>query len=85
MKKKEMTKRLFSNRKGATTTSLCSIAVTKIIAQVLEKHKIPHGVHCLVIGEGRRIGECLINDKRLQLISFTGSTSVHFILFEILP
>jgi aldehyde dehydrogenase family 7 protein A1 len=62
--------------KGATTTSLCTIAVTKIIAQVLEKHKIPHGVHCMVIGEGRKIGECLINDKRLQLISFTGSTSV---------
>jgi len=28
------------------------------------------------LGGGRTIGELIINDKRLELISFTGSTSI---------
>jgi len=62
--------------KGASTTSLCSIATTKIVARVLEKNGVPPGVACMVIGSGAVIGESLINDKRLHLISFTGSTEI---------
>jgi len=62
--------------KGASTTSLITIAVTKIIAGVLEKNKLPGGICSMVIGPGRTIGEMLIQDKRLSLISFTGSTTV---------
>ena len=62
--------------KGATSTSLITIATTTIIAEVLERNKLPAGVLTTVIGSGKTIGEVLINDKRLELISFTGSSQV---------
>jgi aldehyde dehydrogenase family 7 protein A1 len=62
--------------KGASSTSLITVAVTKVIAEVLEKNKCPPGVLTTVVGPGRTIGELLISDKRLELISFTGSTSI---------
>jgi len=62
--------------KGATTTSLCSIAITKIVAKVLDAHKVDGAIFSLICGPGRSIGELVIQDKRLALISFTGSTSI---------
>lgn len=62
--------------KGASTTSLVTVATTKIIAEVLEKNNCPPGVLTTCQGGGRDIGERLINDPRLELISFTGSTSI---------
>ena len=38
--------------KGAPTTSLVTIATTKIVAEVLEKNKMPAGVLTTVIGSG---------------------------------
>lgn len=61
--------------KGATTTTLISIAVTKLIAQVLEKWGF-NGVFTMIAGPGATVGEKIIQDERLKLISFTGSTSV---------
>jgi aldehyde dehydrogenase family 7 member A1 len=61
--------------KGATTTSLVSIAVTKIFAEVLQKWGFSP-VFTMVCGEGKTIGNKLLKDERLKLISFTGSTSV---------
>jgi len=61
--------------KGATSTSLVSIAVTKIFTSVLVKWGFP-AVLTMVCGEGRTIGNRLLKDERLKLISFTGSTSV---------
>eukprot|EP01027_Heterolobosea_sp_BB2_P025709 GEZU01039464.1.p1 GENE.GEZU01039464.1~~GEZU01039464.1.p1 ORF type:complete len:513 (-),score=204.74 GEZU01039464.1:69-1607(-) len=62
--------------KGASTTCLTTVATQKIIAEVLERNNVPAGVATMVVGSGRDIGERLINDARLQLISFTGSTSI---------
>jgi len=62
--------------KGAGTTSLITVAVTRIIASVFEQNKLPAGVFTMVIGPGRTVGEMLIQDHRLSLISFTGSTPV---------
>mmetsp|Transcript_62453 Transcript_62453/g.71640 ORF Transcript_62453/g.71640 Transcript_62453/m.71640 type:complete len:513 (+) Transcript_62453:70-1608(+) len=62
--------------KGASTTPLVSIAVTKIVTDVLEKNGYPSVALTMVTGPGRTVGEMLINDSRLQLISFTGSTSI---------
>lgn len=62
--------------KGASSTSLITLATTKIIAAVLEKNNCPPGVLTTVVGPGRTIGERLINDKNLELISFTGSTGI---------
>jgi acyl-CoA reductase-like NAD-dependent aldehyde dehydrogenase len=59
--------------KASPTTSLVTIATMNIINKVLEKNKIPAGVVTCCIG-GKDIGELVSNDKRLELISFTGST-----------
>jgi aldehyde dehydrogenase family 7 protein A1 len=61
--------------KGATSTSLISIAVTDIITKVLDKWGFA-GVFTMVSGPGATVGEKVIQDSRLKLISFTGSTSV---------
>ena len=61
--------------KPASSVSLCAIATTKIVGDVLERNGFP-GVCTTVIGPGSTVGEQLINDARLRLISFTGSTSI---------
>ncbi|XP_076635538.1 aldehyde dehydrogenase 7 family member A1 [Colletes latitarsis] len=61
--------------KGALTTPLVSIATTKIIAGVLERNGIPGSVASLVTG-GPDVGETIVNDKRVPLVSFTGSTNI---------
>ncbi|KAH0952717.1 hypothetical protein HN011_009024 [Eciton burchellii] len=61
--------------KEASSTSLVAIATTKIIAGVLERNGIPSSIASLITG-GPEIGETLVNDKRVPLISFTGSTNV---------
>lgn len=62
--------------KGASTTCLTTYAVTKIVSAVLERNGVPGGVLTMVTGPGRTVGERLINDPRLTLISFTGSTEI---------
>ena len=55
---------------------LTAIAVQKVIADVLAENNVPEGVFNLIIGRGSSIGEKLINDKRVPLISVTGSIQV---------
>eukprot|EP00455_Lapot_gusevi_P000820 TRINITY_DN1035_c0_g1_i1.p1 TRINITY_DN1035_c0_g1~~TRINITY_DN1035_c0_g1_i1.p1 ORF type:complete len:557 (+),score=229.22 TRINITY_DN1035_c0_g1_i1:69-1673(+) len=62
--------------KGADTTPLCSVALSRIIADVLEKEKLPGAIASLVTGSGPTIGEAMIRDPRVELVSFTGSTQV---------
>jgi aldehyde dehydrogenase (NAD+) len=59
--------------KPSSKTALTAIAIHNIIAPVLEEHDL-RGVFNLVIGSGAQIGEAMINDPRLPLISATGST-----------
>jgi len=61
--------------KGAPTTPLTSIAVTKIMEQVLVANNMPPAVCTLVCG-GADVGEAMSSDERLPLVSFTGSTAV---------
>ncbi len=60
--------------KPAPTTNLCAIATQKIINEVLFKFGFK-SIQTLCTG-GVDIGSSLVNDKRLPLISFTGSTAV---------
>lgn len=62
--------------KGASSTSLVTIATQRIIVDVLERNGLPGGIATMVVGPGREVGELLINDPRLSLISFTGSTEI---------
>ena len=61
--------------KGAPSTPLVSIATTKIFADVLKENGF-NSVCSLVQGDGIEIGELMTNDKRIPLISFTGSCKV---------
>lgn len=59
--------------KPSEKTPLTAVACQKIIADVFEKNDVPEGVSCLVIG-GADLGLRLTADKRIPLISATGST-----------
>jgi aldehyde dehydrogenase (NAD+) len=61
--------------KPAGPTPLCAVAVQHIANRVAADHGAP-GIFTLVIGPGRTVGERMLNDRRLPLISFTGSTQV---------
>ena len=61
--------------KPSPTTPLTAIAVQHICNRVMAKHGVA-GVFNLVIGGNDEIGETLIRDERLPLISFTGSIRV---------
>jgi aldehyde dehydrogenase family 7 protein A1 len=61
--------------KGASSTSLVTVAQTKLIADVLLDNNFG-AVATTCQGSGAVVGQKLIDDKRLQLISFTGSTSI---------
>lgn len=61
--------------KPSSLVPLCSIAVQHITNRVMADHGLS-GVFNLVIGSGRQLGDLLLNDSRLPLISFTGSTKI---------
>jgi aldehyde dehydrogenase (NAD+) len=61
--------------KPAGPTPLCAIAVQHIANRVMSDHNL-RGVFNLVIGHGSSIGDRMLNDSRLPLISFTGSTAI---------
>lgn len=62
--------------KGASSTGLVTIATADIFLRVLERHNVPNGVFVALVGPGREVGECFLDDKRINLLSFTGSTPV---------
>jgi aldehyde dehydrogenase (NAD+) len=61
--------------KPSSDTPLTAIAVQKICNRVFERHGLK-GIFNLVIGRGEPVGEAMLNDRRLPLVSFTGSTQV---------
>ncbi|KAG0033757.1 Alpha-aminoadipic semialdehyde dehydrogenase [Podila clonocystis] len=61
--------------KGAPTTNLSSVAVTKILEKVLVKNGLP-GALCSLVAGGADVGQSMVEDDRVRLLSFTGSTAV---------
>ncbi len=61
--------------KPSSQTPLTAIAVQHIANQVADAHGVT-GLFNLLIGSGRTVGERMIQDRRLPLISFTGSTTM---------
>ncbi len=62
--------------KPSSKTPLCAIAVQKIVQSVLVENKLPEGIFNLIIGRGSTIGENILQDPRIPLVSLTGSTPV---------
>ena len=59
--------------KASEKTPLCALACQRIAADVFKKNQVPEGVSGVITGE-RTVGEWLVNDVRVPLISATGST-----------
>jgi aldehyde dehydrogenase (NAD+) len=59
--------------KPSEKTPLCAVACQNIVAKVFKQNNVPEGVCNVVVGE-RDLGERIANDKRIPLVSATGST-----------
>ena len=67
--------------KGSEKTPLCSVACQNIFQSVLKANKVPEGVSCIITGD-YKVGEWMTNDKRIPLISATGSTRMGKVVAE---
>ena len=61
--------------KPAEPAPLTAIAVQHIANTVMADHGLT-GIFTLAVGSGRTIGEAMLHDERLPLVSFTGSTAI---------
>jgi aldehyde dehydrogenase (NAD+) len=61
--------------KPSSQAPLCAIAVQNICNRVMARHGCP-GVFNLLIGSGSSIGDALLRDRSVPLVSFTGSTEM---------
>ncbi len=63
--------------KPSSLTPLTAIAVSKLANEVFTDHGYP-GVMNLTVGSGSEIGDRIANDRRLPLVSATGSTRMGY-------
>lgn len=61
--------------KPSEKTPLCAIACQNIMSEVLKENNLPEGISSVLVAD-HEIGQKLVDDKRVSLISFTGSTKV---------
>ncbi len=59
--------------KPSSKVPLCALAVLGIAWEVLRENDLPEGMLSIVIGKAETIGQALIRDSRIPLISATGS------------
>ena len=62
--------------KPSSKVPLSAIATQNIVGEVIKENNLPEGLFCLIVGKGSTIGEKILNDPRIPLISVTGSTRV---------
>jgi aldehyde dehydrogenase (NAD+) len=62
--------------KPSSQTPLCAIATIKIAEKVCRANGVDPAIFSLAIGDGATVGERLLNDKRVPLISATGSSKM---------
>ena len=62
--------------KPSSQTPLTAIATVKIAERICRANDVDPAIFSLVIGDGATVGERLINDPRVPLISATGSTKM---------
>src|SRR5690606_14455482 len=59
--------------KASEKAPLCSVACQNIIAEILKENNLPEGISCIINGD-YKVGELMTTDKRVALVSATGST-----------
>ena len=69
--------------KPASGTPLTAVAVTKIAAQVCADNDVDPAIFSLTIGKGSAVGERMLHDRRVPLISCTGSCAVGYHVGEV--
>jgi aldehyde dehydrogenase (NAD+) len=62
--------------KPSSKTPLCALAVQKIIAETLRANNVPEGVFNMIVAKSTVLGDNFAADKRISLMSVTGSTAV---------
>jgi aldehyde dehydrogenase (NAD+) len=62
--------------KPASKTPLTAVAVTKIAAEVCQANDVDPAIFSLAVGKGSTVGDRLLHDKRIPLVSATGSCEV---------
>ena len=62
--------------KPSSKTPLCAVATHNIMADVLKANDMPEGIINLVVAGSRVLGNDFIDDKRMPLISVTGSVAI---------
>ncbi|MCM4150507.1 aldehyde dehydrogenase family protein [Arenibacter sp. N53] len=58
--------------KPSEKTPLCGVACQNIAAAVFKENNLPEGISCLINGD-YKVGEFMTHDKRVPLVSATGS------------
>jgi aldehyde dehydrogenase (NAD+) len=61
--------------KPSSKAPVSAIALQKVIARVLDQNDLPEGIFSLMIGDRATIGERILNDGNIPLVSFTGSVA----------
>jgi aldehyde dehydrogenase (NAD+) len=69
--------------KPASKTPLTAIATTRIAAEVCKANGVDPAIFSLVIGKGSTVGEKLLNDRRIPLVSATGSCQMGYRVGEV--
>jgi aldehyde dehydrogenase family 7 protein A1 len=64
--------------------SLTSVAVTKLVAEVLDEAGHPGAIASMICGSGATVGDALVRDPRVEMVSFTGSTQRGRIVSQII-
>jgi aldehyde dehydrogenase (NAD+) len=59
--------------KPSSKAALTALAIMKITGRVMKDNNLPEGILNVVIGERKEVGERLISDRLLPLVSATGS------------
>ena len=62
--------------KPSSKTPISAIATQKIISDVLKRNHVPEGVFNLVVAKSSVLGDNFVADKRIPLVSMTGSTAI---------
>ena len=61
--------------KGSEKTPLCTVACQNLFQEVIKENNLPEGLSCIISGD-KSLGEIMTADKRIALISATGSTKM---------
>lgn len=59
--------------KPSSQTPLCAVALQNIVDRVVKEQELPLGIFNTIIGPGSTVGQKMLDDNRVPLISFTGS------------